>query len=139
MVDKLLAGDASPGDLAEALGLGTNLLAHHLHVLEDAGVIRRVRSEGDRRRTYVQLRLDAPGGGSGWSWPSVPGPRCGGAGGVRVYRELREVAVGGGQLEPDQRVSGDLGRYASSCPSSSTRDHHRAPSWPTSRQAHQQF
>lgn len=60
MVDKLVTGDASPGDLAEALGLGTNLLAHHLHVLEDAGVIRRVRSEGDRRRSYVQLRLDAP-------------------------------------------------------------------------------
>ena len=53
-------GDASPGELAAELGLGTNLLAHHLRVLEDAGVIRRVRSEGDRRRSYIQLRLDDP-------------------------------------------------------------------------------
>jgi protein-tyrosine-phosphatase len=33
----------------------SNLLAHHLHVLEQAGVITRRRSEGDRRRTYLQL------------------------------------------------------------------------------------
>jgi len=31
------------------------LLAHHLHVLEQAGIITRQRSEGDRRRTYLQL------------------------------------------------------------------------------------
>jgi protein-tyrosine-phosphatase len=60
LADQLVAGDASPSDLAESLGLGTNLLAHHLKVLEAAGVIRRVRSEGDRRRSYVQLRLDNP-------------------------------------------------------------------------------
>lgn len=60
LVDRLIPGDASPSDLAESLDLGTNLLAHHLKVLEAAGVIRRVRSEGDRRRSYVQLRLDNP-------------------------------------------------------------------------------
>jgi ArsR family transcriptional regulator, arsenate/arsenite/antimonite-responsive transcriptional repressor / arsenate reductase (thioredoxin) len=60
LVDRLVAGDASPGDLAADVGLGTNLLAHHLRVLEDARIIRRVRSEGDRRRSYVQLRLDQP-------------------------------------------------------------------------------
>jgi protein-tyrosine-phosphatase/DNA-binding transcriptional ArsR family regulator len=60
IVDRLGPGDASPGELAEAFELGTNLLAHHLKVLEDAGVIRRVRSEGDRRRSYVQLCLDDP-------------------------------------------------------------------------------
>ena len=60
LADKLVAGDASPSDLAESLDLGTNLLAHHLKVLESAGVIRRVRSEGDRRRSYVQLRFDNP-------------------------------------------------------------------------------
>ena len=60
LVDRLVAGDASPGELAAAVGLGSNLLAHHLRVLEDAGIIRRVRSEGDRRRSYVQLRLDQP-------------------------------------------------------------------------------
>src|SRR6478672_2157206 len=60
IVDRLAPGDASPGELAEAVGLGSNLLAHHLKVLEEAGVVRRVRSEGDRRRSYVQLRLDDP-------------------------------------------------------------------------------
>ena len=58
LVDRLILGDLSPGQLATELGLGTNLLAHHLKVLEDAEVIRRTRSEGDRRRSYVQLRVD---------------------------------------------------------------------------------
>jgi ArsR family transcriptional regulator, arsenate/arsenite/antimonite-responsive transcriptional repressor / arsenate reductase (thioredoxin) len=60
LVDRLVAGDASPGELAADVGLGSNLLAHHLGVLEGAGIIHRVRSEGDRRRSYVQLRLDQP-------------------------------------------------------------------------------
>lgn len=58
LVDHLSLADASPGELAAAFAVPTNLLAHHLRVLEKAGVVRRVRSEGDRRRTYVQLRLD---------------------------------------------------------------------------------
>lgn len=60
IVDRLVPGDSSPGELSAALGLPTNLLAHHLRVLQDAGVIGRVHSEGDRRRTYVQLRLEDP-------------------------------------------------------------------------------
>jgi len=60
MVDHLLLGDASPSELAAHVGLGSNLLAHHLRVLEQAGVVDRVRSEGDRRRSYVQLRTDHP-------------------------------------------------------------------------------
>src|SRR4029453_6425472 len=60
LVDRLVAGDAAPSELAAYVGLGSNLLAHHLRVLEDAGIIHRVRSEGDRRRNYVQLRLDQP-------------------------------------------------------------------------------
>jgi ArsR family transcriptional regulator, arsenate/arsenite/antimonite-responsive transcriptional repressor / arsenate reductase (thioredoxin) len=55
IVDRLVLGDASPGELARDLALPGNLLAHHLKVLERAGVAQRVRSEGDRRRTYVQL------------------------------------------------------------------------------------
>jgi protein-tyrosine-phosphatase len=55
ITDTLLAGDASPSELAGVLGMPSNLLAHHLHVLEQAGVITRRRSEGDRRRTYLQL------------------------------------------------------------------------------------
>jgi protein-tyrosine-phosphatase len=37
------------------LAMPSNLLAHHLHVLEQAGILTRRRSEGDRRRTYLQL------------------------------------------------------------------------------------
>ena len=55
ITDTLLAGDASPSELAALLSMPSNLLAHHLHVLEQAGVMTRRRSEGDRRRTYLQL------------------------------------------------------------------------------------
>jgi protein-tyrosine-phosphatase/DNA-binding HxlR family transcriptional regulator len=55
ITDTLLAGDASPSELATMLAMPSNLLAHHLHVLEQAGVIARRRSEGDRRRTYLRL------------------------------------------------------------------------------------
>lgn len=58
IVDRLVLGDLSPGELAAELDLSSNLLAHHLNVLAGAGVTRRVRSEGDRRRWYVQLRLE---------------------------------------------------------------------------------
>ncbi|MBK6874670.1 MAG: helix-turn-helix domain-containing protein [Kineosporiaceae bacterium] len=58
IVDHLTYGDASPGELGAVTGLATNLLAFHLSTLEDAGLIRRVRSEGDGRRSYVQLRWD---------------------------------------------------------------------------------
>ncbi|TDO44272.1 protein-tyrosine-phosphatase [Kribbella sp. VKM Ac-2527] len=59
IVDTLVAGDAAPGELGAALELPTNLVAHHLKVLEDAGLVVRTRSEGDRRRTYVRLRPGA--------------------------------------------------------------------------------
>jgi protein-tyrosine-phosphatase/DNA-binding HxlR family transcriptional regulator len=55
ITDTLLAGDASPSELAAMLAMPSNLLAHHLHTLEQAGIITRRRSEGDRRRTYLQL------------------------------------------------------------------------------------
>ena len=60
IVDWLYLSDAAPRELSEHFGLATNLLAHHLQVLEVTGVIRRSRSEGDRRRRYVQLSLDNP-------------------------------------------------------------------------------
>ena len=37
------------------LAVPSNLLAHHVRVLEQAGIITRRRSEGDHRRTYLQL------------------------------------------------------------------------------------
>ena len=55
ITDTLLTGDASPSELAAMLAMPSNLLAHHLGVLEQAGIITRRRSDGDRRRTYLQL------------------------------------------------------------------------------------
>jgi protein-tyrosine-phosphatase/DNA-binding transcriptional ArsR family regulator len=55
IIDTLGAGDTSPSELAAMLAMGSNLLAHHLRVLEQAGLITRRRSDGDRRRTYLQL------------------------------------------------------------------------------------
>jgi protein-tyrosine-phosphatase len=65
ITDVLADGDASPSELAAMLTMPSNLLAHHLRVLEETGIITRRRSEGDRRRTYLRLIpgvLDQPGG-----------------------------------------------------------------------------
>lgn len=55
IVDALVVGDAAPGELGALLEMPTNLVAHHLKVLEEAGLVVRGRSEGDHRRTYVRL------------------------------------------------------------------------------------
>ncbi|GAA1194774.1 helix-turn-helix domain-containing protein [Pseudonocardia alaniniphila] len=58
IVDALVLGEASPSELQQLLDMPSNLMAHHVRVLERAGVVARRRSEGDRRRTYLAL---APG------------------------------------------------------------------------------
>lgn len=55
IADALLLGDASPGHLGDRLGIPSNLMAHHVKVLEAAGLVTRGRSEGDRRRSYLRL------------------------------------------------------------------------------------
>lgn len=55
VVDALITSDRSPAELATKLGIGSNLLAHHLSVLQHARLIETVRSSGDRRRKYVRL------------------------------------------------------------------------------------
>jgi protein-tyrosine-phosphatase/DNA-binding transcriptional ArsR family regulator len=55
IVDVLALTDASPTELAHVLGMTSNLLAHHVGVLDRAGLVSRHRSEADRRRSYVQL------------------------------------------------------------------------------------
>ncbi|GAA1341923.1 arsenate reductase/protein-tyrosine-phosphatase family protein [Saccharothrix algeriensis] len=62
IVDLLAIGDRSPGELAHRFGLGTNLLAHHLGVLRDAGLVVRARSHADGRRAYVRLRPEGLAG-----------------------------------------------------------------------------
>jgi protein-tyrosine-phosphatase/DNA-binding HxlR family transcriptional regulator len=72
VVDALAVGDRSPGELGRRLGLPSNLLAHHLRLLERAGVIERSRSEADRRRTYVRLLPAALSAATG---PALSAPR----------------------------------------------------------------
>ena len=62
IVDALGVGDASPAELANVVDMPSNLLAHHLKVLESAGLVSRRRSDGDARRVYLRLQpetLDA--------------------------------------------------------------------------------
>ncbi|PFG17734.1 protein-tyrosine-phosphatase [Propionicimonas paludicola] len=54
IVDLLAGSDRAPSELGAELGLPTNLMAHHLQILEQAGLISRRRSEGDGRRSYVR-------------------------------------------------------------------------------------
>ena len=58
IVDALALGDRTPQGLARFVGVPTNLLAHHLGVLEAVGLVTRRVSEGDGRRRYVVLRPD---------------------------------------------------------------------------------
>lgn len=67
IIDTLSVGDASPTELQAMLAMPSNLLAHHLKVLETEGMLVRTRSEADRRRTYLHLVASAfdglvPGG-----------------------------------------------------------------------------
>ena len=59
MVDELAVSDRSPIELRRLVGIESNLLAHHLDVLEGVGLIERSRSSGDGRRRYVHLLRDA--------------------------------------------------------------------------------
>jgi protein-tyrosine-phosphatase/DNA-binding HxlR family transcriptional regulator len=55
IVDELTLSDRSATELRRRLGIESNLIAHHLAVLERAGLIERVASAGDRRRKYLRL------------------------------------------------------------------------------------
>jgi len=71
IVDLLAVSDASSSEIGARLGVPSNLLAHHLKVLETAGLVDRQRSEGDGRRTYLTLADHA----RPWAAASVPRPR----------------------------------------------------------------
>lgn len=55
MVIALRDSDLTPSELGDLTGLPSNLAAHHLGILETAGLVARTRSEGDGRRRYVTL------------------------------------------------------------------------------------
>ena len=58
-MDLLVVADRAPSELRRELGIASNLLAHHLRVLEAARLVEVVGSEGDRRRRYVRLNAVA--------------------------------------------------------------------------------
>jgi protein-tyrosine-phosphatase/DNA-binding HxlR family transcriptional regulator len=55
IMDALATSDRAPAELRRELGIESNLLAHHLDVLERVGLVARSASEGDGRRRYVRL------------------------------------------------------------------------------------
>ena len=67
IVDELAVSDLAPVELRRLTGIESNLLAHHLDVLEANRLISRHRSSGDGRRRYVRLEHD--------SLPSLNGGR----------------------------------------------------------------
>jgi len=73
ITDELSVSDRAPVELGHLLGMESNLLAHHLDVLERVGLIERSRSSGDGRRRYVHLRRSALDGlAPGRSVPTGP-------------------------------------------------------------------
>lgn len=59
IVDLLTLGDLSPKEIAVSLDMPSNLVAHHLGVLDSVGMVGRSRSEADKRRSYVHLTPSA--------------------------------------------------------------------------------
>ena len=55
IIDELALSDRAPVELRRLLGIESNLLSHHLEVLEKVGMICRTASSGDGRRRYVHL------------------------------------------------------------------------------------
>lgn len=59
IVDRLALEDVSSSELGRELGLTSNLMAHHVSVLKQAGLVAGRRSQGDGRRQYLRLKESA--------------------------------------------------------------------------------
>ena len=55
IADRLVASDLAPSEIVDLTGCSSPLVAHHLDVLEAAGIVRRSRSEADGRKRFVIL------------------------------------------------------------------------------------
>ncbi|WP_345062462.1 metalloregulator ArsR/SmtB family transcription factor [Leifsonia kafniensis] len=58
IIDLLTLGDLAPSEIEMLLKLRSNLVSHHLRVLENAQIVSRTRSEFDKRRTYIGLHAE---------------------------------------------------------------------------------
>ena len=58
IVDELSLSDRTPNELIQKFEIPSALLAHHLDVLESAGLIRRIASSADKRKRFVQIVRD---------------------------------------------------------------------------------
>ena len=111
IVDELSASDRSPLELRQLTGLDSNLLSHHLDVLEAVDLITRTRSSGDARRRYVHLNrgvlaaLDPP-----WVVPSQRALFVCTHNSARsqlaavLWREISGVAAQSAGTHPSERV-----------------------------------
>ena len=59
IVDALALSDLTPSEVEARFDVPSNLLAHHLGILEDAALVHRTRSQGDGRRRYLSLDAGA--------------------------------------------------------------------------------
>lgn len=55
IADRLAASDLTPSEIVDFTGCSSPLVAHHLDVLEAAGIVRRAPSEADGRKRFVIL------------------------------------------------------------------------------------
>ena len=130
IVDELSVSDRAPVELRRRLGIESNLLAHHLDVLERVGLIERSRSSGDGRRRYVHLVPDALEG-------LAPGRQIRvRRRAVRVHRELGALATGGRAVARGHRRAGRVGGHPSRRARPPRRRGGRPPGRARSRRSH---
>lgn len=118
IVDALAATDAAPSELRARLGIPSNLLAHHLGMLERAGLVARRRSESDRRRSYLRLIRDAV----------PPGPTAAGL----IAHRVVFICTGNSARSP---LAAELWRWRSTIPATSAGTRPAAEIAPAARAA----
>lgn len=84
----------------------TNLMAHHLKMLQDCGLVVRNRSEGDRRRTYVRLVPEMLN-------DLLPAPARTVPRSFRLHPQLGAFPTRRRAVGPPQQRPGHLGRHRS--------------------------
>ncbi len=61
-VELLRQSDRTPSEISAALGIGSNLLSHHVGQLKSANIVKEVTSAGDQRRRYLKLNEETLAG-----------------------------------------------------------------------------